>query len=50
MSINDPPWHIPTGPPLPIARALPDNLRVLGIRLSIELILGAEGMRAGFSL
>lgn len=50
VSVIDPPWEIPAGPPLPAARALPDHVRVLGLRLSIELVLGAEGMRAGFSV
>jgi hypothetical protein len=50
VTVIDPPWQIPAAPPLPAARALAGHLGVLGLRLSIEVVLGSEGMRAGFGV
>lgn len=50
IRIIEAPWAIPAAPPLPAARKLPDHLTVLGLRLSVEIVLGADGLRAGFSL
>ena len=50
VTVIDPPWQVPTAPPLPVARSLGDHLTLLGLRLSVELVLGAEGLREGFSV
>lgn len=50
VTVIDPPWVIPARPPLPSARYLEGHLKVLGLRLSIEAVLGDEGMREGFAV
>ncbi|WP_430786425.1 hypothetical protein [Actinoplanes sp. G11-F43] len=50
IRVVDPPWRIPSGPPLPTARKLAELLTLLDIRLSVELILGTDGLRQGFTL
>lgn len=50
VTVIDPPWTIPDRPPLPPARYLEGHLKVLGLRLSIEAVLGDGGMREGFAV
>lgn len=50
ITVIDPPWDIPAAAPLPAARRLADHLNVLGHRLSVDLVLGADELRKGFTL
>ncbi|MFF1612478.1 hypothetical protein ACFVYA_32290 [Amycolatopsis sp. NPDC058278] len=50
ITVIEPPWELPAGPPTPSARSLTGPLRALGSRLSPDVVFGAEAVRAGFRL
>lgn len=50
VSVIDPPWELPPGPATPAARSLRAPLTALGFRLSPEVVLGTEAVRAGFKV
>ncbi|MEV7099499.1 hypothetical protein AB0M80_42410 [Amycolatopsis sp. NPDC051045] len=50
ITVIEPPWDLPAGPPAPSARSLAGPLRALGSRLSPDVVFGADAVRAGFRL
>jgi hypothetical protein len=50
VAVVDPAWPVPATPPIPSARSLRTPLAVLGMRLSVEVVLTSEAVRAGFHL
>jgi hypothetical protein len=50
VTVVDPAWSVPAAPPIPSARSLRAPLAVLGMRLSVEVVLTSETVRAGFRL
>ncbi|TCJ35615.1 hypothetical protein [Parafrankia sp. BMG5.11] len=50
LRVMDREWKLPVGPPPSQARSLREPLAVLGLRLSADVVFGAERVRAGFRL
>ncbi|MBL7513253.1 hypothetical protein [Frankia nepalensis] len=50
VRLVQPGWVVPDGPPTPRARSLRVPLGTLGLRLSADLVLGVDEVRAGFHL
>jgi hypothetical protein len=50
LTVIEPPWELPAGPPAPSARSLTAPLTALDSRLSPDVVFGVEAVRAGFRL
>ncbi|MEU4694898.1 hypothetical protein [Actinoplanes sp. NPDC023714] len=50
VKLIDPEWDVPADPPVPAAGAVPRNLRILGLRLSAQVVFPAEALGGGFRL
>ncbi|GID31111.1 hypothetical protein [Paractinoplanes brasiliensis] len=50
VKLIDPEWDLPSQAPVPAAGAVPRNLRVLGLRLSPQVVFAAEALDGGFRI
>jgi hypothetical protein len=50
LTVIEPPWELPAGPPVASARSLHASLTALGARLSPDVVFGVDEVRAGFRL
>jgi hypothetical protein len=50
VTVIEPPWDLPAGPPIQTARSLSTPLTALGAQLSPDIVFGVEAVRTGFRL